>query len=235
MNARIKDTLKSIIPGHVRSMLRRIQFLIFSLIKRAYSRIFLGLKKGDLEGTHLLLHIGCGTLVKAGWINVDLDPGRGAFFLDATKGLPFGSGAVKHIHCEHFLEHLEYPAAKKFLQESYRVLERTGSIRIIVPDAEKYFKAYYEKDTSFFDKLKYLGGTAQPLRTNIEIVNQMFMMGGAHRFAWDFETLALMLHESGFSEVRKSAFGDISPELDIDGSDEWRLLESLYVTAFKRA
>jgi hypothetical protein len=55
-------------------------------------------------------------------------------------------------------------------------------LRIIVPDAEKCMRAYSNNDKVFFERLNNLGGTSEPLPTKGAICNQMFHMGGAHRF-----------------------------------------------------
>jgi hypothetical protein len=113
------------------------------------------------------------------------------------------------------------------------VLKHSSSLRLIVPDTEKYIREYCAEDSTFFDDLKYLGGTVSPLRTRIEVINQMFRMGGDHLFAWDFETLKLYLEDAGFSQIQKSGCGEVPDELNIDGTEWWREHESLYVNALK--
>jgi predicted SAM-dependent methyltransferase len=182
----------------------------------------------------LLLNIGCGQLAVDGWVNVDYQPIQGrSFYLDVRNGLPLSAGSARHIHCEHFLEHLDFSEAKRFLCECARVLEDTGTMRVIVPDLERYIIAYARNDQSFFDGFRFLGGAAEALETKGAVCNQMFRMGGAHKFAWDFETLRYASHICGFSNTKRSALGDIPSELDIDGRDVWRPLESLYVNIFK--
>jgi predicted SAM-dependent methyltransferase len=225
--------LKRVIHPAIRRILRYIQALVMSILRNIYARIFRRLSVSATTGENLILNIGCGKLVREGWVNVDIVPKRGAFFLNAKKCLPFKDMTVLHIHCEHFLEHIDYPIAKFFLKECHRVLIPQGSIRLILPDAEKYFQAYCEKNAEFFEKLKSLGGAAEPFRTPIEIINQMFRMGGAHRFAWDFETLELNLRMAGFVNIQRSKFGDIQQRFNIDATDDWRITESIYIKTFK--
>jgi hypothetical protein len=57
-------------------------------------------------------------------------------------------------------------------------------------------------------------------------------MGGHHRYAWDFETLALHLRQIGFINIEQKAPGDASrPELCLD--DPEHAMETLYVEAAK--
>src|SRR5688500_4198679 len=85
----------------------------------------------------------------------------------------------------------------------------------------------------FFAPITRLGGAESELRTKIEIINQMFRMGGDHRFAWDFETMSLVLRQSGFERGEESTAGDVPSKWNIDGDDWWRVHESLYVNAYK--
>lgn len=181
----------------------------------------------------LKVNVGCGPLVRKGWVNVDLFPHPGGRYLDVRNGLPFADVAVSHIHCEHFLEHLLFDQAKAFLRECHRVLKPEGTMRIIVPDAEKYITAYCRNDRAFFNQLKRLGNATEDLDTPMKVINQMFHMGGGHKVGWDFETLSATAQQVGFAVVRKSCLGDAPPELAIDGTDDWRPLESLYVALRK--
>lgn len=185
------------------------------------------------ERRNIKLNVACGRLVREGWVNIDLYPAPGAWYVDVVNGLPFKTSSVTHIHCEHFLEHLRFDDAARFLGECHRVLVPDGTARVIVPDAEKYIRAYCEGNQAFFDKLVRLGYTDDDmvnpdLDTPIKVVNQAFQMGGEHKFAWDFATLSRTAREAGFSSVTKSCYGEVAGDLAIDGTDEWRLIESLY-------
>ena len=63
----------------------------------------------------------------------------------------------------------------------------------------------------------------------MQVINQMFRMAGDHEYAWDFETLRRALRAAGFSKVKRSEKGGAPDGLDIDGTDWWREVESLYV------
>jgi predicted SAM-dependent methyltransferase len=182
----------------------------------------------------LLLNVGCGPLIKEGWLNLDVYPvTQDAVYFDALNPLPIDNGAVRRIHCEHFLEHLEYDHAVCFLSECYRVLEPLGTLRIIVPDAEKYMVAYADANSEYFRQLKFLGNAARELETSCIICNQMFRMGGDHKFAWDFATLELACRRIGFASVKRSVWREGEVEFQIDGEEDWRSLESLYCVISK--
>ena len=213
----------------IRDDLRSIK-LTLKLVYHKWAKSLLRMPDVPL---HDRLHIGCGPLVRDGWVNLDLFPADGAHYVDGNNALPFEDSIFQHIHCEHFLEHLEQERAIRFLKNCFRVLKPGGSFRIIVPDAEKYFRAYVAGDTEYFQRLENLGGSSEALRTPCEVVNRMFRMWGAHRFAWDFETLSLYMKEAGFEKILVSRLNDVAEEYDIDGEDWWREVESLYVNSIK--
>ncbi|WP_424099167.1 class I SAM-dependent methyltransferase [Moorena producens] len=203
------------------------------LLKKIILDTFYSHKLKHIQQNYLLVNFGCGKIFRKNWINIDANYNPNTYSYDLREKLLFQDGQVKHIHCEHFLEHLEFDYAQSFLKECYRILDEMGTIRIIVPDAGKYLTAYNENNQEFFTKLVSLGGTKKPMKTKIEIINQMFRMGGDHKFAWDYETLELYLKQVGFKRVEKSVYGDMEKVYNIDGDDWWRIHESLYVNAYK--
>jgi predicted SAM-dependent methyltransferase len=177
----------------------------------------------------LLLNIGCGPLAKSGWINIDYEPrDANSFYFDVRNGLPLADGSVKHIHTEHFLGYLDYEEALSFLRECSRMLEAGGTMRIIVPDVEKYIQAYAAGDAAFFNRLRHVGGAVKPLTTKVMVCNQTWRLGGVYKFSWDFETLEQAALSCGFSQVVRATINDAPPDLAIDGQDWWRPFESLY-------
>ena len=182
----------------------------------------------------LKLNLGCGEIVKPGWVNVDGNPKTSdVFYFDFRNKLPIADGSVRHVHSEAFFEHLEYDDVAALLREISRVLVPNGTARIIVPDLEKYASAYSRNDQAYFEQLPFLGGAAEKLETKGIICNQMFRMGGGHKFAWDFETFDHVARANGFSSCLWSEQNDIPAELNIDGSESWRPHESLYINLRK--
>lgn len=227
-----KNIMISLFPWKnksIRDDLRKIKF-ISELVLHKWIKSFSSVPKNPRFDR---LNVGCGELIREGWTNIDLYPAKGAYYVDVNNGLPFNDSTFNHIQCEHFLEHLEQENGIFFISECRRVLRTGGTIRFIVPDAEKYFAAYITGDAEFFEELKNLGGAQRPFSTACEVVNQMFRMGGDHLFAWDYETLAKYMIEAGFRNICKSEKNDIDKELDIDGDDSWRVTESLYINAEK--
>jgi predicted SAM-dependent methyltransferase len=214
----------------IRVRLRNVQSAVTALVSDLSKEWGHGsdLEKFCRGKTGVMLHIGCGPIVLPNWVNIDFSPGDGTFYFNLLNPLPLQSGSVTRIHAEHFLEHLDYDDAVHFLSECCRVLAAGASMRIIVPDAEKYMRAYAADDKNFFECLKELGGASKPLPTKAAICNQMFRMNGDHRFAWDFDTLAYASRAAGFKAINKSVHNDPKIPNAIDGQDWWRPVESLY-------
>lgn len=189
---------------------------------------------------NLLVNIGCGLSGKPAWVNLDLFPFPGVTCLyDCRKELPFPDDSVKCIFTEHFFEHIDYfEEVPLFLSECYRVLEPGGTIRIIVPDAEKYLRAYCAEGWEELAKVRPLrpdhsDNDESRFNTKMEVVNGTFRRYFEHKYAYDFSTLDFILRRHGFCDVQKQSYGKSGvPELCID--QPGRAPESLYVEAVKR-
>jgi predicted SAM-dependent methyltransferase len=177
----------------------------------------------DAQACDLRLHIGCGEGRLAGWVNIDVHPAPLA--MNLLWGLPFATGSGRYVFVSHLLEHLFYPAdVRPFLAEIHRVLAPGGILRIVVPDIEQCIEAYMNHDRSFFesrretwtwwpqnttrleDFLAYAGAGAEPAH-----------LFEAHKYGYDFETLAHVLKEAGFIGVARSTFmGSTHEQLRVD-------------------
>ena len=76
------------------------------------------------------LNLGCGGNSLPGWTNHDMD-------VDLTRPLPYSDLTVSKIFAEHVIEHLTSSEMMDFFSECYRVLEPTGTLRVVFPDIEK--------------------------------------------------------------------------------------------------
>lgn len=179
------------------------------------------------------LHLGCGRRATSGWVNVDCFSSPEIDLIwDLREQLPMKTGAARLIYSEHVIEHLHFEEARAFLVECCRLLKPGGRIRLGMPDAEIYYRAYVSGKTDFFAPLAHLGGSVEALDTPNRVINHMFRMGGHHHYAWDFETLKKELERAGFAGVEKSKSGSASiAELCLD--DPSHAFETLYIEATK--
>lgn len=188
---------------------------------------------------NLLLNLGAGDVGLGGWVNVDSYRGKNINCVyDIRKRLPFDDNSARGIFCEHFLEHLDYTEEIPFfLTECHRVLEPGGVIRIVIPDAEKYLKAYSQGGWGELSRIRSLSegrrdGSGFCFNTRIELINEIFRQGSQHKYAYDFETMEFLLERYGFGQIVKQEYGkSIRPEICLD--QKARELESLYVEGSK--
>lgn len=109
----------------------------------------------------LKLHLGCGTNILDGYLNIDL-PGRvsghdpSTFFgYDLSSGvLPVDSESCSFIFSEHFLEHLYWYQAEDIIASCFDALIPGGSIRISVPDFGKACASYVDPANDYLLQFK---------------------------------------------------------------------------------
>ena len=143
------------------------------------------------------------------------------------------------IFTEHFFEHLDYTEeVPLFLDECCRVLQPGGVIRVIVPDFERYLRAYSAHGWSEINALRNMrddnvdGYFGCKYHTKMEVLNVVARQGWEHKFAYDYDTLKYLLERHGFQGVVRQEFGkSLMSELAIDLKE--RADESLYVEAVK--
>ena len=107
------------------------------------------------------LNLGCGANIHKEWTNVDFgSQSCDVLNIDLTGTLPFHDNAAKYIYHSHLLEHFNRSDATHFLKECYRVLEKGGIMRIVVPDmqniAHEYLRslAAFDKEPNHINMLK---------------------------------------------------------------------------------
>jgi predicted SAM-dependent methyltransferase len=182
----------------------------------------------------LLLNVACGPQVLPGFLNIDLYPATPDVLMwDSRRKLPTADNAVRGIRVEQFVEHLEtreeLPA---FLHDCRRTLVPGGILRVVVPDAERYLRAYCRADDAGFRELAVPDPFPADLPTKMDVINHVFHQWHEHRWGYDFETLAHRLRAAGFDEIEPRKFGQ--SRLEPLGQDvEVHRADSLYVEAAK--
>jgi predicted SAM-dependent methyltransferase len=194
----------------------------------------------------LSLHLGAGVDAIEGWINIDAWPSQLA--LDLRWGLPFADGAAERVFLSHTLEHLYYPhEVGALLGEIFRVLAPGGRVRIIVPDIEAAIGAYVENDRRFFAGRGESSWPGWSIETRLEsflgyagVGPHPGMFAAAHKYGYDFETLAHALETAEFRDVLRSTFqGSADARLRIDDASAYAVAQvdgryySLFVEATK--
>jgi predicted SAM-dependent methyltransferase len=82
----------------------------------------------------LRLHLGCGTEIYDGYINIDLGGFPGSVLGDIRNLSAYGDNTVSEIVCQHALEHTERTTFVDTFKEWYRVLCVGGILELGLPD-----------------------------------------------------------------------------------------------------
>ena len=175
------------------------------------------------------LNLGSGRRPLPGWINADLNPFSGAeMWVDLRDRWPIRDNSVSAIYVRHCLEHFAERDLLQILCQCARVLQPGAGVRIGVPSLEVAIQQYLRRDFSFADWLTPHQPTA---KTFVGYITD----NGNHPIMLDFEYVAHLLGEAGFTQITRRPGGD-SAILDAsllpacDTEADWA---TLYVEAVK--
>lgn len=162
------------------------------------------------------LHIGCGTCLKEDWLNVDINPIKGAEYMDAGKRFPFESNTFTYIYSEHLIEHLNYDEGKNMISESFRVLKPNGTFRLSMPNFEFLIDLYTHPEKAQnrhylqWSAAHYAGWLIEDFGITkiptVLIINN-FMRKWGHQVVYDKNTMENMLAQVGFSNIHTCKIG----------------------------
>jgi len=173
-----------------------------------------------------LLHWGCGTDIRSGWLNSDLIASPGVDLpADIREGLPLEDCSIDYIFSSHALQMLPYPQLVSALQELRRVLRPHGVMRMGLPDFDRAIAAYQRGDASYFyvpdSDATTLGG-----KFSVQLT-----WYGSSQTLLNYEYSRELLERAGFIDVRQSEFGQtLSDYPDLAVLDN-RERESFFVEA----
>ena len=146
-----------------------------------------------------------------GYTGVDFG-GLADIKLDLSKNdLPFKSGSVKSVVCISAINYFTRSRADEIVREVYRVLESGGIARFGVQDLEIIARRYVEKDVEFFfQKLpdgreRFEGAT---LGDKFAAWFYGYVAVGPCRYFYDYDSLAYLFKNAGFSIVEKKQYGE---------------------------
>jgi predicted SAM-dependent methyltransferase len=150
----------------------------------------------------ILLCVGSGAAPLPGWINIDLRRPADVI-LDVRFGIPLDDAQVDFIYSEHLIEHLSLEDGMRFFEECRRVLKEHGVARFAAPDLAEIVTDY-STNWQRHDWVKWpehVWIDSGPRMVNVA------MRAWGHRYLYDYEELAMRLHDSGFHHVVREALG----------------------------
>jgi predicted SAM-dependent methyltransferase len=158
------------------------------------------------------LHLGCGAIIKDGWINIDERSADHRVMLSDLRGeLPFTSDKVDFIYSEHFWEHLTREYGQRLAWECWRVLKPGGVLRISTPCLKTLLDDY---DACKLDRIsRDVWAPASPAR----MLNEAMRLWG-HEFIYDEDEMFASLAACGFRDIQTSHYG-FSPHEALVGAE----------------
>jgi len=126
---------------------------------------------------------------------------------DCRKPLPVADGAVDHILCSHFLEHIYPDEAIRTLQDFVRALRPDGTLHLVVPDLAQLARAYLEAvdrgDPSAADD--FVRESLLSLTTRgslrLRVLEMVGSFGLQHRWMYDAASLRTRMIDLGLQLI----------------------------------
>lgn len=177
------------------------------------------------------LNLGSGPrgLVDPHWLNIDGFIDKNVHYrLDFSRTWPIPDGSIDGVFCEHVLEHFTLDDGIALLGQCCRVLKPGGTVRFIMPNAEKIMRRYFDAPELLVEK------RTPESQTAMEAVNGWFRQRYEHQCLYDWTLSEYAFKQAGFAKVVNSVFGHsqlVPSALIID--DPKYAWESLYIDARK--
>ena len=127
--------------------------------------------------------------------------------VDIRHRFPLEAETVKYVYCSHVLEHFERWEALKILKECWRVLEKGGVIRVIVPDIEKMYQIYQQfvpRRGRELNRLWWGFNKDERPQNFVQRLARRFIRD--HKWNYDQHELETLLKEAGFSRIELCDF-----------------------------
>ena len=182
------------------------------------------LQRALSSGKPIKLNIGCGrTRLDDTWLHADIH--RGDVYLDIFKPFPLPENSVNYIFSEHFIEHLPEAKMRQFWKECHRVLKPGGWMRHSTPDMEFLVKLYLGQVEGvdmdkFYDRIRHI---RKETPHRCVYMNEVIHLWG-HLFVYDESYLTKVWQGAGFSEIRRTRFGE-SIESALSGLEQHSRVE----------
>lgn len=177
---------------------------------------------------------GAGTSIK-GYFNLDIALSADLTIDLARFNIPMAPSTIDAVVCMSAINYFSYHRAAALIVDTYSVLKPGGIARFGVQDLEAIARRYVEKDHDFFFQ-KLPDGTerfeGRTLGDKFAAWFYGYTAGGTScRYFYDFDALAALFSDAGFSIVERREFRDSRLE-DIERIDN-RPDQMFYLEAVK--
>ena len=162
------------------------------------------------SGQAVRLHLGCGTVKLAGWINVDgeyMQHDPDVVIQDITKPFALADNTVDEILTVHVVEHLSRQYVMPMFREFYRLCRPGGSVAMEWPDLLKMCQEVVKYPDCFWTTDKRLTKrTVSGIYGDSARYPDPTML---HKWGYSAESMCRMFQEAGFSrtEIQPNQYG----------------------------
>jgi predicted SAM-dependent methyltransferase len=203
---------------------RRVQSFIFffsyqaKIIKSDFK--FLLIKFGLSQKKFNKINLGSGSLLIKDYCNIDIYF-KSDLIVDLEKKLlPFQDNSIDTAICISAINYFTRQRGEEIIKETFRVLKPGGIARFATQDLKLIAEKYLNNDREFFfQKLadgreRFVGATIGD-KFNSWFYGYAVAKNKGCKYFYDFETLALIFKEAGFSKIenkkyQESAIPDIA-------------------------
>jgi SAM-dependent methyltransferase len=180
------------------------------------------------------LNLCCGNQKVPGYLGIDLVDGADLRLDLATMDLPFAATSLETVVCMSAINYFTRARAQQLVREMHRVLRAGGVCRVGVQDMKALAERYVRDDREFFFQ-KLADGRDRFEGPTLGDKFAAWFYGyavGAHRceYFYDFESLAHLFREAGFSVIERKAFREsriAEVELLDNRADQMFFLEAI--------
>ncbi len=159
-------------------------------------RAWVDMSPGSDDDQPLRLHLGCGTDLRPGWVNVDANPENQPDVVAQAQDLgTFDDNTADTIEACHLFEHFTFDQACQALREWHRVLKPGGKLCLELPNLEACIRTLGQHPDPHGYDLGLIGIFGFPPAIAKEGLLQ------AHKWGWTPQSLTQQLEETGFDAV----------------------------------
>jgi predicted SAM-dependent methyltransferase len=173
------------------SYLGRLSFPLWQILGPVITRPYI--QQYFAQNSTIIINLGGGGNCLEGCLTVDV-VARSDAYTDITKPLPFLDCSVDAIFCEEAIEHISLEQGKLLLQECFRILKPSGTLRLTTPSLN-WFTSHIDDSVDFCSQF-----------------NDIFY-GHGHQYIYTTQALTLYLKEAGFINVNESYYKDAQSKL----------------------
>ena len=132
--------------------------------------------------------------------------------------MPIKANSRTGLYCSHVLEHLSLRDFRIALMNSYKILEKGGIFRCVLPDLETAARSYIREldDKNHKASIDFMENTLLGVRDRprgIKGFISAFFRNSHHLWMWDAQSLSEELKNAGFTQIRACRFNDSEDEM----------------------